>query len=98
MGMSTELMAASVLSGLTVLLLGVLAAIWIRNYRTFRSNLTLGLVAFAAVLIAENLVAVFFFISTNMFYASDLVVHRVVLVLRVLQFVAVAILAYVTWQ
>jgi hypothetical protein len=96
--MSQTLLAASVLSGLTIVALGVLATIWLQNYRTFRSPMTLGLLAFAVVLMIENLVALYFFQSMKMLYAADSSVHTVVLVLRLLEFLAVAILAYVTWQ
>jgi hypothetical protein len=98
MTMSTQLMAASALSGGTVLLLGGLGAIWLRNYRTFRTPLVLGLVGFAAVLLVENLVALYFFLTMQPLYAMDPTVHTVVAVLRALQFVAVALLASVTWQ
>lgn len=98
MAMSTELLAASVLSGATVVLLLVLGAIWLRNYRTFRTPLVLGLVGFAAVLLIENAVALYFFVSMQPLYAMDPAVHGVVTVLRALQFVAVALLAYVTWK
>lgn len=98
MAMSTQLMAASVLSGATVLLLVGLGVIWIRNYQTFRTPLVLGLVGFAAVLLVENLVALYFFLSMQPLYAMDPAVHTVVVILRALQFVAVALLAYVTWK
>jgi len=98
MAMNTTLMAASVLSGATVVLLVVLGGIWLRNYRTFRTPLILGLVGFAAVLLVENLVALYFYVSMQSLYAMDPTVHTVVAVMRGLEFVAVALLAYVTWQ
>ena len=40
MAMNTNLMMVSGLSGLGVLLLLGLIAVWVRNYRTFRTPLT----------------------------------------------------------
>ncbi|MFB6309757.1 MAG: hypothetical protein ABEH64_01110 [Salinirussus sp.] len=96
--MSTTLMAATALSGATVLLLVVLGWIWVRNYQRFRTPLVLGLVGFAVVLLIENLVALYFYVSTQSLYAMDPTVHTTVAIMRALEFVAVALLAYVTWQ
>jgi uncharacterized membrane protein len=98
MAMSTQLLVAGGLSIVNAVLLGVLTVIWLRNYRTFRTPLVLGLVAFAAVLLVENLVAIYFAFSMNMLYAATPAVHTFVAVLRALQFVAIAILLSVTWK
>ena len=89
-------MAAAALTGVNLLMLTTLAVVWIRNYRTFRSNLILGLIAFAAVLFVENAVALYFYFSTSMLYASG--VEDIVAVMRILQFVAIAFLTWVTMQ
>lgn len=94
--MSTTLTIATVLSGLTILLLAVLTAVWVRNYRTFESTLTLGLIAFGATLILENALAIYFFFSTTMLYSGDPVVQNAILALRTLQLVAVGFLTYVS--
>lgn len=98
MAMSTELTAAAGLAGVNVVLLVGLGAIWLRNYRTFRTTLVLGLVAFASVLLVENLAALYFFFSMEMLYAANPGIHSVVLVLRGLETIALLILAYVTWK
>ncbi len=98
MAMSTELTAAAALAGVNVLLLLGLGAVWVRNYRTFRTPLVLGLVAFAAVLLVQNLAALYFFFSKQMLYAAMPDIHGIVLLLRGLETVALGILAYVTWQ
>lgn len=86
-----------VLAGLNSLLLVVLLAVWLRNYREFRSTMILGLVGFSAVLLLENLLAVyFFFASMKMLYASDPLVGQVVFVMRSLQFLAIVFLTYVS--
>lgn len=91
-------MAASALTGLNALLLLVLSVVWVRNYRTFQTPITLGLLAFALVLLVENAVAIYFFFSMAMFYSADPAVQQAVLVLRALQFVALVFLTYVTLQ
>lgn len=96
MTMSTQIQVASLLAGANVVLLLGLGAVWVRNYRTFRTPMVLGLVAFAGVLLLENLVALYFFFSMKMLYAADPGVHSVVAILRGLEFVAVLILAWVT--
>jgi hypothetical protein len=96
MAMGTTMIVATGLAALNVTLLLVLTGVWVRNYRTFGSELTLGLLAFAVVLLLENLTAVYFFLSTEMLYAKLPEVQTAVLTLRALQFVALAFLTWVT--
>jgi hypothetical protein len=87
--------------GLTVInavLLLVLSAVWVRNYRTFKSTLTLGLLAFGVVLLVENLAAIYFYFNMVNFYAANPLAGQTALVTRGLQFVALGFLAYVTMQ
>jgi hypothetical protein len=72
--------------------------VWVRNYRAFASNLVLGLVAFGVAMLAENGVALYFFLSVESLYAGDPHVGVAVLVLRAIQLVAVTFLTYVTWK
>lgn len=94
--MNTVTLAGIVLSGVNVVLLLALSVVWLRNYRTFRTPLLLGLVAFAAVLLVENAAAIYYFFSMEMLFTADPTVQTVVAVLRGLQFVALAFLTYVT--
>jgi hypothetical protein len=96
MAMDTTMIVATGLAALNVTLLLVLTGVWVRNYRTFGSDLTLGLLAFAVVLLLENLTAVYFFLSTKMLYTEMPEVQTAVLTLRALQFVALAFLTWVT--
>lgn len=96
MAMDPLTMGGIVLAGVNAVLLLVLTAVWLRNYRQFRSGMVLGLVAFSAALLVENLVAVYFFFSMHMLYASDPLVGIVVVAMRTLEFLAVGFLAYVT--
>ncbi|TMT87433.1 hypothetical protein E2L06_12915 [Haloterrigena sp. H1] len=96
MVMEPTLAIATVLSSVSILLLLGLTAVWIRNYRMFGSSMILGLLAFGVVLLAENVLALYFFFSTNMLYTGDPFAQRMLLVLRTLQLSAIAFLAYVT--
>jgi len=98
MAMSTQLLAAAALAGINVVLLIALGTVWVRNYRTFRTNLVLGLVAFAAVMLVENVVAVYFYFSAHMLYVADPGIQTIVLALRALQLVALLFLTYVTMR
>ncbi|WP_276270660.1 hypothetical protein [Haloarcula litorea] len=99
MAMGPLAVAGTALAVVNSVLLLVVGGVWLRNYRQFRSNMVLGLVAFSAVLLLENLVAVYFFFdSMTMLYAADPLVGQVVLVMRTLQFLAITFLAYVTLQ
>jgi len=96
MAMNTTILVATVLAALNAVLLSVLTAIWVRNYRTFGTQLILGLIVFGAVMLIENLTAIYFFASTRMLYSGDATVQTAVAVLRALQFVALLFLTWVT--
>ena len=98
MNMTPTLTIATALSALNIGLLAVLLVVWGRNYRRFRTPLTLGLAAFAVVLAVENVVAIGFFLSSGMLYAADASAQAAVLAMRALQFVALVFLTYVTMR
>lgn len=94
--MGPWILVASALAAVNVALLAVLTAVWVRNYRAFRSGLVAGLVAFGAVMLVENAVAIYFFFSMGSLYSGDPGVQQVVALLRGLQALALAFLTYVT--
>jgi hypothetical protein len=98
MAMGITIQAASVLAGVNIVFLAALSGVWLRNYRTFRTPLVLGLVAFGGVMLAENALALYFFLTMQSFYSGDPHVQQAVLVLRGLQLVAVGFLTYVTMR
>ena len=92
-------LAGMVLSAINATLLLVLLGVWLQNYRKFGSRMVLGLVGFSAVLLLENLAAVFFFFrSMEMLYSMDPLVGEVVVGMRLLGLFAIAFLTYVTLQ
>jgi len=98
MAMQPTLMIATGVAALNVVLLLILTGVWTRNYRTFGSDMTLGLIVFGAVLTVENLTAIYYFFSQSSLYAEMEPVGTAVLVLRTLQFVALTFLTWVTMK
>lgn len=98
MAMNPFLMYGAGIAAINAALLLVLIGVWARNYSKFGSQLVLGLLVFGVAMLVENAAAVYFFFSVKMLYAGDPGVQQAVLVLRFIQFVAVAVLTYVTWK
>jgi hypothetical protein len=94
--MEPQIQLASVLAGVNLACLLVLTAVWVRNYRRFRTTLVLGLLAFAVAMLVENALALYFFVTMQSLYSGDPHVQQAVLVLRALQLVAVGTLTYAT--
>lgn len=87
-----------------VVLLG-LAYVWGRNFVSLRSKHALGLLVFAAFLLGENLLAAYFFILDPTL--SGWIVNPeavpppaqiAMATLRVLEFLGLAFLAWITWD
>jgi len=58
------------LAGLNVVLLGAVGFVWLTNYRQFRTTLLLGLVAFAVVMLVENVMTIYSFFQWGTLYAD----------------------------
>jgi hypothetical protein len=84
------------LAAVNLALLLVLVTVWVRNYRTFRSQMLLGLILFASVLALENVIALGAFLSTEMVYAGGKQAMYALVAFRGLQFLALAFLTVVT--
>jgi hypothetical protein len=93
--MSLMLDAARVAAAVNVMLLLGLLAVWVGTYREIRAPLTLGSIVFATLLLAENLVALYFYFNAP---AMPPLAVQFMMVLQVLETVAIGVLAYVTWQ
>jgi hypothetical protein len=93
--MSLMLDAARVAAAVNVVLLTGLIGLWARTYREVRAPLTLGSMAFAGFLLAENAVALWFYFNAP---AMPTLAVRVMMMLQVLETVGIAVLGYVTWQ
>ncbi|UIP00242.1 hypothetical protein Hbl1158_02405 [Halobaculum sp. CBA1158] len=100
--MSLWLQVIWVAAGLNVVLLLGLSYVWGRNYGRFRSKHTLGLAAFGLILLAENALALYlFYVHADLsawIAAQAPIAHRAMGGLRVLELVAIAFLAWITWD
>ncbi|WP_380678299.1 hypothetical protein [Salinigranum sp. GCM10025319] len=101
--MSVWVDAARVAAAANLLLLAALASVWGRNYLDLRSKHAAGLVVFAALLFAENAVALYVYgadptLSAWFATAVPVVAWRAMLALHVLELVALVALVRVTFD
>ena len=87
-------------AGLNIVLLAALSYLWGRNYLQFRSKHTLGLSAFAALLLVENAATVYVFavhpVLSSWIANTAPIAQQTITVLKLLEFGALAVLTYVT--
>jgi len=93
--MSLMLDAARIAAGLNVLLLLVMIGVWVDTYREVRAPFTLASIVFAAFLLAENAVALYFYFTAP---AMPTVAVQVMMVLQILETAGIGVLTYVTVQ
>lgn len=100
--MAIWLDVARVVAGVNILLLLGLSYVWVRNYSQFRSKHTLALMLFGLLLLVENAVALYVFsldpILSAWISSSDPIAQWAMMVLRLLEFGALAIMAWATWD
>lgn len=100
--MEIWLNAARAAAGINTLLLVGLGSVWLRNYRQHGATHTLGLLVFAAFLLVQNLLWLYFylvhpdFIGWFVHSATDVQVG--VTLLCALELVALAFLTRITWR
>jgi hypothetical protein len=79
-----------------------LAYTWARNYRAHGASHTLGLLVFALLLLAQNLLAVYLYNFHATFHGwvggAAPVAQRGMMALNVLELLAIVFLARITWQ
>jgi hypothetical protein len=84
-----------------LLLLAALGSVWLRNYRQHGAKHTLGLLVFAAVLVVQNALWLYFYAVHPKFIGwftnAGADVQAGVMLLCGLEFVALAFLARITW-
>jgi hypothetical protein len=91
----TLLTAARAAAAINVVLLVTLITLWSRLYREIRSTFTLGSIIFAGFLLAENVVALWFYFTAP---AMPGIAVEVMMVLQILETLGIATLLYITWQ
>lgn len=93
---------ARVLIALNLGLLVLLGAVWGWNYWQFRSKHTLGLALFAGFLFVENALAFYFYMLDPVLHVwvtqIPVIAQRMMTLLRLFEFIGLAVLTWVTWD
>jgi hypothetical protein len=92
---------ARVAAGLNILLLAVLLSIWGRNYLDLGSKHALGLMVFAALLLLENVVALYIYLldpTLSVWFSSAVpaIAWQGMMSLHVLETVGIGFLVWIT--
>jgi hypothetical protein len=94
--------AAAAATALNVLLLVVLLGIWVRNYREFGSKHALGFVLFGLMLLAENVLAFYYYVLdpnvATLLNSAAPIAGRAMMSVQVLELAALAFLLWITWD
>lgn len=93
--MSLMLDAARVAAALNILMLLGLLRVWVGTYREIRAPLTFGSIVFATLLLAENIVALYFYFTAP---AMPPLAVQFMMILQVLETVSIAVFSYYIWQ
>lgn len=101
--MSIWIDVARISTAVNVVLLLALSFIWARNYFQIRSKHTLGLSIFAVLLLAENALALYYYLidpTLSIWFATAVppVAWRALMILHLLETTALAFLLWVTWD
>lgn len=100
--MGVWLDAASTATGLNLVLLVVLLAIWGRNYLAFRSKHALGLSVFAVLLLAENGLSLYYYVIdptvAGMLQEAAPVAGRAMMFVQILELGAIVLLVWIAWD
>lgn len=94
---------ARVSTALNLLLLLGLGALWVWNAVRFRSKHTAGLALFAGLLFAENAVALYYYLldpTLSVWFSTAVpaIAWRAMVTVHALESVALAVLAWTTWD
>jgi hypothetical protein len=87
---------ATIVSVLNVLFLVSLMYIYLANYLKMKTRFGLGLLIFGAMLMLQNLAALYCQLNMVMYYTAE--VASVALVLNSLECVGLAALVYISWK
>jgi len=100
--MGVWLNVAGAAAAANVVILLVLVGIWSRNYRAIGSNHALGLAIFGVLLLAENLLALYYYLVdpqvAQLLQSAAPVAGRAMSFVQLLELAALMFLAWVTWE
>jgi hypothetical protein len=92
--MSLLLDVARVAAAVNIVMLLALASVWATNYRQIRSRQTLGALVFALFLLAENALALYYYVFAGLDVSPPAI--RAMMFLQVLESLGIAFLLWVT--
>jgi len=86
---------ARVAAALNIALLLVLIGTWARSYLEIRAPMTVGVIVFATLLLAENVVALYFYLTVS---GMPSLAVRFMMFIQVLETLGISVLTYFTLQ
>ncbi|MBI2649697.1 hypothetical protein HYX04_00105 [Candidatus Woesearchaeota archaeon] len=86
----------TILAVISVIALGMLLHIYIKNLKKIKSKFTIGLLVFALLFLLQNLVSLYYYLTMMKYYTPEVEVH--VFILTLLQTIAFLILLKITWE
>jgi hypothetical protein len=100
--MGIWLSVAGAAAAINVVLLVVLVGIWVGNYREIGSNHALGLSIFGSLLLAENLLAFYYYVLdpqvAQLLRSAAPIAGRAMMLVQLLELAGLLFLAWVTWD
>jgi hypothetical protein len=89
-------------AAVNVVVLLVLVGVWLRNYRALRSKHALGLAVFGVLLLAENGLALYYYVLdpavAELLRSAAPVAGRAMSAVQILELLGLLFLAWVTWD
>ena len=86
----------TILTVVSILALGFLLHIYIKNLKQIKSKFTIGLFTFAILFLLQNLVSLYFYLTMMQYYSPQVEFH--VFIFSLLQSIAFLILLRITWE
>ena len=86
----------TILTVISILSLGALLHVYLKNLKKIKSKFTIGLLVFALLFLLQNLVSIYYYLTMMKYYTPEVEVH--VFVLTLLQTIAFLILLKITWE
>ncbi len=94
--MELEMTLTFVFEAISSLLLLALLHVYYRNYKAIKAKFTLGLLVFAALLLLQNIVGMYYRFTMMNFYNIEAAAG--VALIRGIEAVALAVLLYISWE
>ena len=86
----------TILTIVSILALGFLLHIYIKNLKKIKSNFTIGLFIFALLFLIQNLVSFYYYLTMMRYYTPEVETH--VFIFTLLQTIGFLVLLKITWE